>query len=197
VVTDATHVVLTNSGTTGNATAGTVIGSSAQVSPAGSIGPTGATGSGGSGGVTPNHTQATRSSAWTYADGTVIPWTGTNWDTDSKWASGNPSRLTIVTAGYYLVTVQLNWSPNAGTGVLNVNISVNGSTHPKLGNAWSLPSGANPGNQIISGVLKLNAGDYVEVIPWSQVAPAPVSLAVPASASSPAGPIFQLDYLGT
>jgi hypothetical protein len=56
LVIDATHVVLTNSGTTGNASSGTVITSGAQVSPAGSIGPIGATGptgpagSGGSGG---------------------------------------------------------------------------------------------------------------------------------------------------
>jgi hypothetical protein len=50
VVTDATHVVLTNSGTTGNAAAGTVVVSGAQVSPAGSTGPTGATGPAGSGG---------------------------------------------------------------------------------------------------------------------------------------------------
>jgi hypothetical protein len=44
IITDATHAVLTNSGTTGNAAAGTVINSGAQVSPAGSIGPTGAIG---------------------------------------------------------------------------------------------------------------------------------------------------------
>jgi hypothetical protein len=60
VVTDSTHVVLTNSGTSGNSTAGNNIPSGSQVSPAGSIGPTGATGatgpqgpagSGGGGGV--------------------------------------------------------------------------------------------------------------------------------------------------
>jgi hypothetical protein len=51
VVTDATHVVLTNSGTIGNASAGTVINTGAQVSPAGSIGPTGTAGSGGGGGT--------------------------------------------------------------------------------------------------------------------------------------------------
>jgi hypothetical protein len=44
VVTDATHVVLTNSGTTGNVTAGTVISSGVQVSPAGAVGAIGATG---------------------------------------------------------------------------------------------------------------------------------------------------------
>src|SRR5258707_8791147 len=44
VVTDSTHAVLTNSGTIGNAAAGTVISSGAQVSPAGSPGPIGATG---------------------------------------------------------------------------------------------------------------------------------------------------------
>src|SRR4029077_16117980 len=48
VVTDATHAVLTNSGTTGNATAGTVISSGAQVSPAGAQG-SGGTGGGGGG----------------------------------------------------------------------------------------------------------------------------------------------------
>ena len=57
VVTDSTHAVLTNSGTIGNAAAGTVISSGAQVSPAGSpgpigaTGPTGPTGGGGGGGT--------------------------------------------------------------------------------------------------------------------------------------------------
>src|SRR5258707_12976503 len=44
VVTDSTHAVLTNSGTIGNAAAGTVISSGAQGSPAGSPGAIGATG---------------------------------------------------------------------------------------------------------------------------------------------------------
>jgi hypothetical protein len=43
-VTDSTHVVLINSGTSGNSTAGNSIPGGSQVSPAGSTGPTGATG---------------------------------------------------------------------------------------------------------------------------------------------------------
>src|SRR5258707_14671975 len=57
VVTASPQAVLTNSGTIGNAAAGTVISSGAQVSPAGSpgpigaTGPTGPTGGGGGGGT--------------------------------------------------------------------------------------------------------------------------------------------------
>jgi hypothetical protein len=152
------------------------------------------------GGFTPNHTQAIRSSNWTYADATVIPWTGINWDTDTKWSSGNPSRLTIVTAGYYLVTVQLSWGGAGGgaTNVIFVNVTVNGSTHPRLGNQVQLfGSLFTPANQTISGVLKLNAADYLEVIPWNQTGPNPTALVFTASGSSPIGPSFQLDYLGT
>jgi hypothetical protein len=43
-VTDSTHVVLTNSGTSGNSTAGNNIPSGSQVSPAGAVGAIGATG---------------------------------------------------------------------------------------------------------------------------------------------------------
>jgi hypothetical protein len=168
------------------------------VSPAGSIGPTGPAGSGG--GATLNHTQAVRTSNWTYADATVIPWTAVSWDTDTKWSAGNPSRLTIVTAGYYLVTVQLSWGGAGGsTTYLNVNVTVNGSTHPRLGNmVVIIASSFTPTNQLISGILKLNAGDYVEVTPSNQSGTIPNALIYEAAAAaSPVGPLFQLDYLGT
>jgi hypothetical protein len=155
--------------------------------------------SGGSGGFAPNHTQAIRNVAWTYADATVIPWTGVNWDTDTKWAlTPNPSRLTIVTAGYYQVTVQLAFTPAAGSGTIEVNVTVNGGTHPRIGTQSILNGSVNPGSMLISGVLKLNAADYVEVFPLMQTGAAPTALAyVSTGIGNPYGPFFQLDYLGT
>jgi hypothetical protein len=157
-------------------------------------------GSSGSG-FTPNHTQAVRTSNWTYVDNTVIPWTGVSWDTDTKWASGNPSRLTIVTAGYYQVTVQLSWGGGAGAGpnLQNVNVTVNGSTHPRLGGQiQTFATLFTPSNQLINGILKLSAGDYVEVVSVVQTGSAPSALVYEAaSGTSPVGPLFQLDYLGT
>jgi hypothetical protein len=201
-ISSAIQAVLINVAATGNVLSGTIIPSGSAVSPSGPPGPQGATGPAGSGGGgATNHTQAVRTSNWTYASATVIPWTGVSWDTDTKWASGNPSRLTIVTAGYYLVTVQLSWGGAGGgaTNVIFVNVTVNGSTHPRLGGQVSLfGSLFTPANQIISGVLKLNAGDYLEVVPWTETGLDPTALVYEAaSGSSPVGPLFQLDYLGT
>jgi hypothetical protein len=203
-VLNATQAVLSSVAATGNVSSGTSVPSGSAVSPSGPAGPVGAAGpqgpAGSGGGFTPNHTQAVRTSNWTYADATVIPWTGVGWDTDTKWASGTPSRLTVVTAGYYLVTVQLSWSGAGGsTTYLNVNVTVNGSTHPRLGNmVVIIASSFSPTNQLISGILKLNAGDYVEVIPWNQSGTVPSQLTYEAaSGSAPVSPIFQLDYIGT
>lgn len=65
-VTDATHVVLTNSGTSGNATAGNTIASGTAVSPAGAIGPAGPIGATGGIGEAPTDGQlyGRQSSAW-------------------------------------------------------------------------------------------------------------------------------------
>ena len=74
VVTDSTHVVLINSGTSGNASSGTTIATSSQVSPAGSVGPTGpegpqgAAGSGGGGGTSTSSVFDPRNGLYIYED---------------------------------------------------------------------------------------------------------------------------------
>lgn len=90
---------------------------------------------------------------------TEIIWDTVIWDTDSYWAGGNPTRLTVPVTGYYEVGAIASWGDGGGVDERPLFIKKNGVDNMVI-TYWP-PSrvGAH-----ISAPLLLTAGDYVEVI---------------------------------
>lgn len=84
------------------------------------------------------------------------------YDTDSMHSTSVSSeRITINTAGLYLVTAAIEWAANA-TGLRGLQISLNGSTPIVTDHENS--NGASFGTAIsVSTVYKFTAGQYFEV----------------------------------
>lgn len=96
---------------------------------------------------------------------TPIFWNGEDLDTDSGHSNvTNPSRYTVVTAGYYQLTPTVVWATN-GSGYRQIFVAKNGDTTHRYGMNNTFVLGVS-GAQVcmnISVVLGLQAGDYVEV----------------------------------
>jgi hypothetical protein len=74
--------------------------------------------------------------------------------------STNPSRFTAVKAGYYQVSVTVDWAVNA-TGIREVSIRKNGST--VSGNVTqAVTTATRPTRQTHSDIVSLAVGDYIE-----------------------------------
>ena len=91
------------------------------------------------------------------------------------------SRITIATAGIYLVTGDVTWLTNA-TGARELNVRKNGTTIVARA-VQPADVGGNTSDQSLTTLVQLAAGDYVELV-VRQNAGAPVSIAA-ASEFSP------------
>lgn len=58
---------------------------------------------------------------------TLISWSSAVSNTDTMWASGTPTQITVQTAGTYVVTINIGWASN-GTGFRFVFGLLNGTT---------------------------------------------------------------------
>lgn len=87
-------------------------------------------------------------------------------DTNNFWDAGNPSRLTVPRAGYYLVGGKIGWDINP-TNVREVKLYINGSgaTYAAMSNACIALSGVLTRLTIVF-LVHLSAGDYVELFLW-------------------------------
>ena len=70
-------------------------------------------------------------------------------------------RLTAPIAGAYLVTANVTWDPN-NAGAREINLRRNGNT--LVARVVQLNGGVNTVDQSVTQILRLNAGDFVEVV---------------------------------
>lgn len=84
-----------------------------------------------------------------------------SFDTDSYYSSGSPTKLTVTTAGKYLITGAVDFTSNA-TGQRSIAIRLNGTTYV----SWQWVQAAN-GNRTalsIAAIVSAAANDYYELI---------------------------------
>ena len=103
--------------------------------------------------------------------------------------STDPKRLTIATAGVYLITGNVQFD-NAGTGVRALYIRKNGSTTVAQGMVAS-PSSSSPAYVTATTIENLSAGDYLELGVY-QTSGSALNVDVAENAS----PVFGVTWLG-
>jgi len=99
------------------------------------------------------------------ATGTSIPWDAAEYDDNSMWSAGNPTRLTVPASGFARARLQAGilWGGHA-TGYRNIDIRKNGSLAAGAPNSTVFPSSADTMAQLIaSPILAVSPGDYFEV----------------------------------
>lgn len=107
----------------------------------------------------------TKASAQTIATGTetAVTFTTEDFDTNGMHDTGsNTSRITIQTAGKYLVTGQINWTANA-TGFREAILRVGGSTVIASDNRNNIGASFNTAIHV-TAIYSFAAGDYVELV---------------------------------
>jgi hypothetical protein len=83
------------------------------------------------------------------------------YDTDAMWAVGTPTRLTIKTAGKYLLEGTVMLGGSAGGVLRQFQFLLNGVVLPN-GKQNAFPNGTNSHRITTSTVMSLSVGDYIE-----------------------------------
>lgn len=95
---------------------------------------------------------------------TTLAFNSERFDTDSMHDTvTNNSRITIQTAGIYLLSATVSFEAN-GTGVRVVWLRLNGAT--KIAQQSAVPPGVNTTDITIQTVYDLAAADYVQVLAY-------------------------------
>lgn len=126
--------------------------------PAGPPGPTGATGAG----AAAVGCEVIRSTNQSISDSTVevISWSSETRDDDGFWAGGAPTKFTIGTTGWHLVTCHLRWDSNS-SGKRVLDLRINGSDF--RGAVSCAPTAADPApDQGTELAYYFTASDYLE-----------------------------------
>jgi hypothetical protein len=96
---------------------------------------------------------------------TALPWTVAELDTDAMFNANQPTRLTAPVAGTYLVTGVAGVNASSGGGGTEGYVQLR-SAGPSGGNHFATESFVLPANgefdHTVTGIVHLNAGDYVE-----------------------------------
>lgn len=111
--------------------------------------------------VTNSGTQSIAASTWT-----VLTFNTEAFDTDGLHSTvTNTGRLTIVTAGIYVVTAAVSFATNA-TGDRYVGIRKNGTgtVGPTEGGEGGPASASNPSYRNFAALVRCAAGDWLEVV---------------------------------
>lgn len=129
------------------------------------------------GGIGQHGCRLWKSTATTVTSGTALAWdtnSGTGLFDTGYWSSSNPTRITIPTgqAGYYHIGGTVLWSGSVTGGTYrNLTIQLNGQTNydPAFSSQAVVSGNTNSnGNfQSLSGVYYFNAGDYIELLPYT------------------------------
>lgn len=118
-----------------------------------------------SGGGSANSAWVTTSAGGAIPNSTITPVTFVTEREDSGgfWDSGSPTRFTITTTGVYQICGTVRWSPDTGNGRRSY-IRKNGSnTLLLMSSSTGSPSSHNDPAVHVSCVVRLVAGDYVEL----------------------------------
>jgi hypothetical protein len=91
---------------------------------------------------------------------TAISWEAVDTDSNSMWAGGNPTRMTVKHTGFHTVSASITFASNS-TGIRYVGIKKNGTTWVAFMNMTPV-SGADT-FAAISHSLKLTLADYIEI----------------------------------
>lgn len=92
---------------------------------------------------------------------TTLSFPNKTFDTDAMWNAGQNDRLTIQTAGKYLIYGMVEWDLS-GTGVRSLSIHVNGAVHPVGLERIGAHSGVYH-FMCVMAVVTLSAGDSVQL----------------------------------
>lgn len=137
--------------------------------------------------------QAFRNSAQSIPNAaqTALSFSQVNFDTDTFWAVGSPTRLTIPVGlgGQYVVTAEIAWGSNV-TGDREILLKKNGATF-----FGDLLQGAGAGgacNQVCTVIALFAAGDFIEMF-VNQTSGG----ALNATSTSPLTPTFSLSFMGS
>jgi len=97
-----------------------------------------------------------------------ISFTAQEWDNNNFWdLSTNPTRLTVRSAGLYLVCGQIGYTDASASGIRYIFFRKNGTT--EYANV-ALPSGVTNTKELTTvGLIWLAANDYLELIARSSV----------------------------
>lgn len=115
---------------------------------------------------------------------TIVSWTTESYDTDNMWSVGAADHLLIATPGKYVITAQVDWTPNA-TGYRAQRILLNGTNrNTDVISEYSFPvtgSAVESIFQVETYPLALVAGDviYLQVRQQSGVALSAIGAADP------------------
>lgn len=99
-----------------------------------------------------------------YTTATEISWSGAYYDTESPgdpmFAAGSPTKITIRTAGLYLVDLHLYVAGVATMTFLDAQVWLNGSNATST---YSTPT-STAGITSVCGILPLAVGDYLSAV---------------------------------
>lgn len=91
---------------------------------------------------------------------TAVCFTGVRWDTGGHWSGANPTRLTCVYPGTYVIIAALGFVAN-GTGFRQGSLRVNNTTW--IGTMAVPAVSTRLGTQfVVASLYALAAGDYLE-----------------------------------
>lgn len=110
--------------------------------------------------------QVYRSTDLTISDATptVVDFTTELIDEDNFWVIGSPSRITIPADGWYIIVGQATTDSSTAAGAFNVSIKVNGTTIRNGQTGFTTALTADGLQKVlVTSVIKLAAGDFVEL----------------------------------
>ena len=96
---------------------------------------------------------------------TAISFSSAEIDTNSYWAGGAPTRLTVPSTGYYLVEGHVDWDTNA-TNVRESKLYVNGVEDKSATDGRAALSGVATRCSSLLSLVYLTASQYVELYAW-------------------------------
>jgi hypothetical protein len=103
----------------------------------------------------------------TCANAVNVPFDSARWDTNSFWNPAQPTRLTVPTAGRYLVYghVRMDADPTQQGIILSINLNGAAATSIARANGVVIPASSNGDLNIasIATGYDFQAGDYVEL----------------------------------
>jgi hypothetical protein len=97
------------------------------------------------------------------ASNLLVPFTSAEYDTDSMWASGDPTKLTCKHAGIYRFAGQASLGATSAVSNIDMMLKKNGTT---IFGEWYTAASPTAGQVVLNvvGAIVLAVGDYVQLL---------------------------------
>lgn len=92
-----------------------------------------------------------------------VTWETEVLDTDTMFTAGTPTRITITTAGLYLVTGKITWSSGTAGSYRHVGFYVNGDTALIVAALTVPAASAGVTQSSLSGLYIFSVADYIQM----------------------------------